>query len=488
MAKKKQKKNQGQQFLSPDQFVKQRARLLNKGVCYISDDMENVGEGHVIVTRIHTGGKISMAVYLVDIWCLGVKDSFYRLRMEDYEFVELIEQYKLGLRECSYEEAHNWIWGAVAYAEEAGIKPDKSFNICQYMLDDDTDEVPLIEYEFGKNGKHVLVANSNLEGSRYLPLLKKNLGEGNFEYIIRCDDFDNWDEDEEEENEGDGSLLFQDYGPEMEYSYHHPAYPKEISLNYPWIQDELQKPENAIYLKDELTDRILSLPPEELRQDLESLILYHLALTCDGIPDDYDDGQYNGLLASCVMLLAEVGNDGSSLECVLEAMRQSQQFFDYHFGDTTHEVFVPTLYKLGQNRLDAMMNFTKEVGLYWLPKVELFPAVVQIALRQPERRNEVIEWFREVLNFCTAHVAEAKAVDNTIAASLICELVELQAVELLPEINALFDTGMVDLSCCGKRESVLKDISNPLWSNPLENCILDIHERFEDMRRKFARE
>lgn len=68
-------------------------------------------------------------------------------------------------------------------------------------------------------------------------------------------------------------------------------------------------------------------------------------------PDDYDNGQYNGLLSSCVMLLAEVGNDSSSLDIVLEVMRQSEAFFDYHFGDTTHEVFVPTLYKLGQNRL-----------------------------------------------------------------------------------------------------------------------------------------
>ena len=490
MAKKKQKKKQEQQFLSPDQFVKQRARSLEKGVCYISVDMETMGEGHVIVTRNHTGGKVSMAAYLVDIWCLGVKDSFYRLRMEDYEFYEFINQYKLGLRECSYDEAHNWVWGAIAFAEEAGIKPNKSFNVCQYMLDDDTDDVPLIEYEFGKNGKHVLVAKNNLEGSRYLALLKKNLGEGNYEYILRLDDdkeeLEDWDEDEDDDDD-DRSWLFKKYGPEMEYSYQHPAYPKEISLRYPWIQDELRKPENALYLKDELTDRILSLPPEELRQDLESLIRYHLALTCDSIPVNYDDGQYNGLLSTCVILLAEVGNDSSSLDSVLEVMRQPERFFDYHFGDSVHEIFVPTLYKLGQNRLDLLMDFTKETGLYWLSKAEVFPAVVQIALRQSERRNEVIEWFREVLNFCTTHVAEAKAVDYTIAACVVCELIELQAVELLPEINALFDTGMVDLSHCGKREDVLKDIHDPRWAGSLDSCILDIHERFDDMRRKFDR-
>ena len=273
----------------------------------------------------------------------------------------------------------------------------------------------------------------------------------------------------------------------MPYTYHHPDYPKEITLNYPWIQDELSKTENALYLKDELTDRILALPHDALRQDLENLIMYHIGLTCDGIPDGYDDGQYNGLLSSCVVLIAEVGNSDTSLDCVLEVMRQSTDFFDYHLGDGSHEVLVPTLYKLAGHRLDKLMAFTKEEGLFWLPKAEVFPTVVQIALRQPERRAEVIEWFREVLNFCIEHVAEAKVVDNTLAASVICDLIDLQAVELLPEINALFDTEMVDLSHCGRRSSVLNDIVNPDYAGRLNDCILDIHKRFDDMRRRFDR-
>ena len=36
------------------------------------------------------------------------------LRLEDYEFKEMIDTYRLGLLECSYDEAHNWIFGAPA--------------------------------------------------------------------------------------------------------------------------------------------------------------------------------------------------------------------------------------------------------------------------------------------------------------------------------------------------------------------------------------
>lgn len=192
MAKKKQKK-QGQQFLSDEKYLKQKARTLEIGKCYITDSVTKVGEGQIVVTRNHTGGKISAGFYLVDTYCLGVKDSFYRLRMESYELEDMIDRMKA--RECSYDEAHNWIYGAIAYAEEAGIKPDKSFALTKYMLEEDTDDIPLIEYEFGKDGKHLLVVDSQLEASRYLPLMKNNLGEENYKYVIKVDGY-LMDEDE----------------------------------------------------------------------------------------------------------------------------------------------------------------------------------------------------------------------------------------------------------------------------------------------------
>ena len=184
MAKKKQKKNSdsGQQFLSDKEFVRQRVQALPIGDCYITDSIEKNGEGYVVVSRRHTGGRVSFACYLIDTWCCGVKDSFYRLRLEDYEFKEFIE--RIDGISCSYDEVHNWVYGSIAYAEEADIKPDKSFALTRYFLQEDTDDVPLIEFEFGKDGKHCLVAHSRLEASRYLPLLKKSLGEDGFNYIL----------------------------------------------------------------------------------------------------------------------------------------------------------------------------------------------------------------------------------------------------------------------------------------------------------------
>lgn len=490
MAKKKQKKQQaGQQFLSPEQFMKQRARSLEIGTCYVSDTITECGEGHVIVTRWHTGGRVSVAFYLVDILCIGVKDSFFRLRLEEDELEDMIDRFP-GMSECSYEEAHNWLYGAIAWAEEAGIEPDKSFAVTKYMLEEDTDDVPLIEYEFGRNGKHLLLANNNLEASRYLPLLKKNLGEGNFDFTVKTDYDDGLDFDPDKALERlehvSESPLFKLYGPSTEYTYQHPGYPQSLRLDGPeWLYDELQKTDHAIYLPEELTSRILALPREILRHDLEQMMLYHIGLTCDGIPDDYDPDGYTGLLCNCVILLGEVGNEQSSLDVVLELLRQSADFRDYHFGDAGDEAFVPTLYLLGQHRLNALMDFVKEEGLETFSKSYIFPAVAHIALVQPERRGEVIGWFREAVCFVTKMLPKTQWIDSDLAGLMLHSLLDIQAKELLPELREMFATNLVDLGACGDFADVTRMIANPRYASNPSMYETDVYKRFADMKRRW---
>ena len=205
MAKKKQKKQTGggQQFLSPEQFVRQRVRSLPIGKCYITDKQAGEGGGvyHIVVTRQHTGGRVSAAFFLIDMYCLGVEDSFFHLRLEPEELADLLdtEDTSFDYRECSYEEAHNRIYGAVAFAEDGGIKADSSFLLTRYFLEEDTDDVPFIEYEYGLLGKHFLVCESQLEASRYLPALRQTLGEGGFAYAVGDEVYDNdaYDEDDD---------------------------------------------------------------------------------------------------------------------------------------------------------------------------------------------------------------------------------------------------------------------------------------------------
>lgn len=202
---KKTKHGGQQQAFSPQRFVRERMRTVKIGKCYMFADEEwRDGLGYVIVIREHTGGKKSFAAYLIDRWCVGVKDTFFNVRQDDDSIEELLSRVgEYRLQEVSYNEAHNMVWGAVDYAEEAGIKPHKDFATTQYFLEEDTDEIPLIEYEFGKDGKHYLVAKSQLELSKYLQTMKKNLSEDEYSFVVADydEDDDEWDDyDDVEDN------------------------------------------------------------------------------------------------------------------------------------------------------------------------------------------------------------------------------------------------------------------------------------------------
>jgi len=82
---------------------------------------------------------------------------------------------------------------------------------------------------------------------------------------------------------------------------------------------------------------------------------------------------------------------------------------------------------------DEYDNETEGVDIY--AKCEVFPAVVQIGLRHPERREEVIEWFRQVLRFATEDLPEGDAFDSELAGLLVCDIIDLQVVELKPELD-----------------------------------------------------
>lgn len=181
------KSNTSPQQLSPERFIRERGRSIPIEVCYMDQNsLREMGESQAIVVRQHKGGRRTIGCYLIDAWCRGVKDTFYAVRMEKYEYEEVMRRMlgnpAMNMEEVPYEVLHNWIYGAVEFAEEAGLKPHKDFATSKYLLEEDDERIPLIEYEFGLNGKHHLVCNTVEDLMRLKPILDKNLGQGNYTF------------------------------------------------------------------------------------------------------------------------------------------------------------------------------------------------------------------------------------------------------------------------------------------------------------------
>lgn len=103
-----------------------------------------------------------------------------------------------------------------------------------------------------------------------------------------------------------------------------------MSVKYEWLIPLLSNPVNALYLSDESIKSILAVPRDELRKDLEQIVLYETGRTCEEISDECWDNKTDTELLHCIVLLGEVGNE-ESLSTVLLSLCQNQDYYDFHF-------------------------------------------------------------------------------------------------------------------------------------------------------------
>lgn len=452
--KSKKKNNNAQQGkVSPERYLRERARKLPIGKCFVTPDWEECGLANVIVTRVRPNGELVMGFFLVDTYCLGVKDAFYRINYAEDQVDEMVE--RLGLEETGYNEAHNLIYGALSFAENAGIAPAKDFRVTSYILEEDTEDVPLIEYEFGKDGKYCLIVGPSRKELIYLNTLKETLGD-RFTYILPADAalensmlnaFDNWET----------SMKESASHPTEPFSHEYPAYPDTLTVKNQFIADELLSRDNIRALPSKVIDRMSDLPDDEVAEDISNIILYEIGRTYKSINDKSIGKQTESAIMHSLLLLEQL-NSPKALEAVLELMRQSIDFSDYHLGDFAFILIYKALYTCGKDNIPAILSYIYERGHDSYLRNQAVEALAMIAFCQPERRDEIIGIFRELLVSMKTRLPKLEACDALFAGSMLCCLCDLGAKELTEEIDALFDTGCVDTTICDSRESVLNDI------------------------------
>ena len=180
MARNKKKKSVLPHSFSERDYIKTKARQLPLGKCYAFGNWKYQKYTPVVVTRCHKQGTFTIGLYIVDMLCRGVQDSEFFFNKPQEELDELLKTFSeppvLVMEEMPYEVAHNLIYGAVGFAEEAGIEPDKTFAITQYILEEDDDRIPLMEFEFGENGVHHLHAMTDEEKAHFEPIMQQHLG------------------------------------------------------------------------------------------------------------------------------------------------------------------------------------------------------------------------------------------------------------------------------------------------------------------------
>jgi hypothetical protein len=182
--------------------------------CYVTKSIFSRGMGTVIVSRNSGNGRYLLGIYLIDAYCLGVKDAFMRYLPEDIYRNFLIEtDSKQGLKKVDAAYAKKLIEDAVAYARNLGLEPHPDYILSRHLLSD-IDSSPCKEkFTFGFEGKPLFMPGPYDSEARIRQIMKA-LGDkvvaGEAHYMIPItpdslfgDDEDDEDDDFEDDEDDD---------------------------------------------------------------------------------------------------------------------------------------------------------------------------------------------------------------------------------------------------------------------------------------------
>jgi hypothetical protein len=139
----------------------------------------------VLVARDRGGSTAGVCFYLVDTWCLGVKNAAGPQSMDRRRLGGFIQQIFSAWDEPAVqvplELGRQIVYGAIGYARELGFEPHEDFERAAGYLGAWDGES---ELTFGLDGKPMYISGPYDDGARIVRDLHRDLGDGNYNVTI----------------------------------------------------------------------------------------------------------------------------------------------------------------------------------------------------------------------------------------------------------------------------------------------------------------
>jgi hypothetical protein len=144
------------------------------------------GMASVLISKKMPSGKFIVGSYLIDLYCLGLKDTLFKFGYDQISYSDFMDSFSANQKmiDCNLTFAHNLIYGAIDFALDLGLSPHKDFKITEHLLDSNLIDDGIDEIEFGKDGKPLYIAGPYDNINRIVSTLDKNVGAGNYHYIM----------------------------------------------------------------------------------------------------------------------------------------------------------------------------------------------------------------------------------------------------------------------------------------------------------------
>jgi hypothetical protein len=146
--------------------------------CLNMEGWEEGGLAPILIVRQQPNLKYTFGVYLVDYYCLGLKNTMCNVNMSYEKILHYKNRVPYSFVEFDYQDARSMILGGIEYARELGFSPNPDWRDSQYIVE--ADKPFEHKFTFGKDGKPLFV---NGPEDNVQAIMAKLHGK-NFDYMI----------------------------------------------------------------------------------------------------------------------------------------------------------------------------------------------------------------------------------------------------------------------------------------------------------------
>jgi len=157
--------------------------------CCTTDLLWDEGISSVLISRKLESGQVAFVVFLVDVYCLGVKDVMLgvvpRSRYDWQVHGKLSDEYRLV--KLKPEAARKLVEGAVEYARNLGLRPHPDYHKASPIFGDVDADRCTEEFVYGKDGKPYFFAgphDSPWRCKQIIRTLTDHCGPDGFYYTV----------------------------------------------------------------------------------------------------------------------------------------------------------------------------------------------------------------------------------------------------------------------------------------------------------------
>lgn len=146
------------------------------------------GIGNLVFSRSLPDGRVALGAFLLDVFCLGVKNAFFATVTRD-EYAKRVRSWSAAESLQPMDPAcfRKLVEGGVAYAHELGFDPNVDYAVAHQIFGDVQGTACPTRFEYGHEGKPFYISGPHETAAQARTIvehLQQRLGPGNFDYLV----------------------------------------------------------------------------------------------------------------------------------------------------------------------------------------------------------------------------------------------------------------------------------------------------------------